>query len=335
MIHLSFFYCSITWTCFIYYHEKSDKMSKSFNKTIEHLDAKAATLLYMLDDEIKSKTSEIRLRVNKPLCITCEDGSYFISNKGKCYSYVPENPFIPDKNMMQNSYMIICNNSVYAYEKELANAFVTLANGSRVGIFGEALFNNCSITAYKNITSLNYRIPREIIGCAKPLINILQNANGIIICGPPSSSKTTILRDTIRMLASEECGYKRVAVIDARNEISATLDGVVCMDLGYTSDVINVTSAEHGIETAIRVMNPQYIALDEIMSYAELSALLKGAKCGVKLIATIHSGCIDDIYKKNSIKNLFYNNAIDYAVFIKKPKEEPRIIKLSKELFND
>lgn len=309
-------------------------MSKSFDRTIEYLDPKVATLLYMLDDDIKSKTSEIRLRVNKPLCVTCEDNTCFIGSEGKIDFSVPDNPFIPDKNMMQSSYMRVCNNSVYAYEKELANAFVTLANGSRVGIFGEVIFNNGKISAYKNITSLNYRIPREIIGCAKPLINVLQTANGIIICGPPSSSKTTLLRDTIRMLASEDCGYKRVAVIDARNEISAVLNGNICMNLGITSDVINIPSTDLGIETAIRVMNPQYIALDEIINDEELYALLKGTKCGVKIIVTMHSGSLDDVFKKKSVKTLFDNNAVDYAVFIDKPRAQPMIIKISKELFD-
>ena len=310
-------------------------MSANFNRTIEFLDSKTATVLYMLKDEIKSKTSEIRLRVNKPLCITYENKSYFISTNGEAYLTVPDNPFIPDVYIMESTYMLICNNSVYAHEKELSKGFVTLDNGSRVGVFGEAIFNNGEISAYKNITSLNFRIPREIIGCANPLRSILYDANGVIICGPPSSSKTTILRDTIRMLASEECGYKRVSVIDARNELSAVLNGNVCMNLGITSDVINVSSTNLGIETAIRVMNPQYIAVDEIMSEEELNALIKGAKCGVKLIATLHSGSIEDIYKKKSVELLFNNNAIDYAVYIRKPKDEPKIIKLTKELFDD
>ena len=150
-------------------------MSKSFNKTIEYMDGKVASLLYILNDEIKSNTCEIRLRVNRPLCITLDNNTYFVGLDGKISPTIPNNPFIPDKNVMQTSYMLICNESVYAYENELANAFVTLENGSRVGIFGEAIFNNDVITAYKNITSLNYRIPREIIGSAIQLIDILDN----------------------------------------------------------------------------------------------------------------------------------------------------------------
>ena len=304
-------------------------MSISFNKTIEYISGEAATLLYMLDDNIKSKTSEIRLRVDKPICITCEDKTYFISVDGRVADDVPHNPLIVTKIMMQECYMLICNNSVYAYEQELSNGFVTLKNGGRVGIFGEAVYDDEKITAYKNIYSLNYRIPREIIGCARPISDVLSVAKGIIICGPPSSSKTTVLRDAIRMLSSNENGYKRVAVVDARNEISATHNGKISMNLGITSDVINIPSTEHGIEMAIRVMNPQYIAVDEILSDLEMRALIKSAKCGVKIIATMHVGDSEEIAHKKNIKILTQNDVIDYAVFIKHPNAKPKIIKLS------
>ena len=170
--HLSFF-CSKIWTGLIYYLEKSGYMSKSFNKTIEYIIPKVATLLYMLSDEIKSKTSEIRIRVNQPLCITCLDKSYFLSKDGSIHTIVPSNPFILDNNMIEECFMLICNNSVYAYENEISDGYITLSNGARVGLFGEAIFNLGKITAYKNITSLNYRIPREIIGSANQLKEIL------------------------------------------------------------------------------------------------------------------------------------------------------------------
>lgn len=304
-------------------------MSANFNKTIEYISSKAAALLYMLDEIIKNKTTEIRLRVDKPLCITCEDKPYFISVDGKALSTVPKNPFLIDKTMLQECYMFICNNSVYAHEQELSNGYVTLQNGARVGIFGNAVFNNDKITAFKDITSLNYRIPREFIGCARPISDVLRVARGVIICGPPSSSKTTLLRDSVRMLASGECEYKRVSVIDARNEISALQNGKIGMNLGNTCDVINIPSTDRGIEMAIRVMNPQYIAVDEILSDSELNALIKAAKCGVKLIATMHVGDEQEILKKKSVQVLINNDAVDYAVFIKYPSASPIIIKLS------
>ena len=304
-------------------------MSKSFNKTIEYISSGIATLLYMLDDETKSKTTEIRLRVNKPLCITYMNKSFFISVDGKIGSVVPSNPFLPSKSIMQECYMMICNNSVYAHEQELSQGFVTLEHGARVGVFGEAIYDAGRITAYKNITSLNYRIPREILGYANSIIEVLRIANGIIICGPPSSSKTTLLRDAIRLLSSCECGYKRVTVVDARNEISAVHNGKIGMNLGVVSDVLNISSTELGIEMAIRVMNPEYIAVDEIVSNDELNALLKAAKCGVKLISTLHIGSVDEIHSKKNIKILLENEAIDYAVFINHPNAQPKIIKLN------
>ena len=309
-------------------------MSKNFDRVLDFVERNVASSLYMLHPDIKSKTSEIRIRVNKPLSITYENENRFINIDGNISKEVPQNAVIISKKSIDESFMLICNNSVYAYEQELANAFVTLENGGRVGIFGEAVYDGNKITAYKNITSLNYRIPREIIGCAEPIKDILLSSRGTIICGPPASSKTTMLRDAIRLLSSDSLGYKRVAVVDSRNEIAAIYNGKISMDLGLTSDVISLSSVKTGIETAIRVMNPEYITLDDILTNDEVEALVSGTRCGVKLIATMHTGSIEEMYQKKTLKTLFENDAVEYIAFIKKAGDAPDVIKILKENIN-
>ena len=313
------------------YLEKGKVMSRNFDGVLNYISGETAALLYMVDRQIKNKTSEIRLRADKSLALTVEGKNYFLNKRGMLLDKVTNDCCFIEKAKLNESYMLVCNNSVYAHEEELSKGFVTLPNGSRVGIFGETVYSCGRITAYKNITSLNYRIPRQIIGCALPIKNIAETSKGVIICGPPASSKTTTLRDLVRMLADGECnGYKRVCVIDSRNEISAVCNGKSTMDLGECCDILNIPDTEIGIETAIRVMNPEYIAVDEIMSEREIQALIRGINCGVKLILTAHVGEEEEIFQKESIKRLVKAGGIEDAIFIKSTFATPKLIKLNR-----
>ena len=59
----------------------------------------------------------------------------------------------------------------------------------------------------KYITSLNFRIAREVIGCSNSLLQeiIDQENNSIyntLIVSPPGKGKTTMLRDIIRNISN-------------------------------------------------------------------------------------------------------------------------------------
>ena len=101
----------------------------------------------------------------------------------------------------------LCNNSIYAYKNQICEGFLTLKGGHRVGITGTAVVENKKVINLKYITSLNFRIARQVIGCSNKILNEVldmenQTIHTTLIVSPPGMGKTTILRDTIRNISN-------------------------------------------------------------------------------------------------------------------------------------
>ena len=61
---------------------------------------------------------------------------------------------------------LICENSIYSYQNQIAEGFVTVSGGHRVGISGSCVIENQKVINIKHINSLNIRIARQILGCS-------------------------------------------------------------------------------------------------------------------------------------------------------------------------
>lgn len=66
----------------------------------------------------------------------------------------------------------ICENSIYTYQKEICEGYITIKGGHRIGITGACVIENNKVINIKYISSLNFRIAKQIIGCSN---NILQH----------------------------------------------------------------------------------------------------------------------------------------------------------------
>ena len=98
-----------------------------------------------------------------------------------------------------------------------------MAGGHRVGVCGTAVYEENRVSGIRDISSLNIRIAREVYGAADELLRELdKEISGLLIAGPPSSGKTTILRDLARQLSIKG---KKVVVIDERGELGGAFRG--------------------------------------------------------------------------------------------------------------
>ena len=87
-------------------------------------------------------------------------------------------------------------------QHEIRQGFVTMASGHRVGVCGTAVYEENRVSGIRDISSLNIRIAREVYGAADELLRELdKEISGLLIAGPPSSGKSTILRDLARQLS--------------------------------------------------------------------------------------------------------------------------------------
>lgn len=229
------------------------------------------------------------------------------------------------KGEMQEIFENICEKSIYSYTKQIAEGFITIKGGNRVGITGSAVIENGRVINLNYISSLNFRIARQIKDVSnsilKYVINIQNNSIfNTIIASPPGGGKTTILRDLVRKISNgmPEINFspKICGIVDERGEIAAMYKGVPQNDIGENSDVINNVSKSIGINMLIRSMGPQIIVCDEIGTKEDIEAIEKATLSGVKGIFTVHASTIKEIKENPNLSKLIQNKLIQKIIVL-------------------
>lgn len=194
----------------------------------------------------------------------------------------------------------ICRYSVYSFEEEIAQGFITLDGGHRVGICGTAVTKNGRITSLKDISGLNIRIAHQVYGCADELYERVfsDGVHSLLLGGKPLSGKTTVLRDLARRLGERH----RIVLIDSRSELSASVRGTPSFDVGLNTDVLCGCEKSAGIMLAVRSLSPEVVICDEIGN--DEAAVEQAMFCGVKIIASAHADSIDQLKKRPSTRGL-------------------------------
>lgn len=176
--------------------------------------------------------------------------------------------------------------------------YLTAPGGHRIGLCGEG--NGEEITAPD---SLCIRIARDVTGIAAGL----PTDGSLLVLGPPGSGKTTLLRDLIRRISRTAT----VSVVDERREL---FPGGFCR--GENTDVLTGLDKPRGIDMVLRSMGPQVIAMDEVTSQADCDALIRGAWCGVRLIATAHADSVQDLRQRPVYRPLVRTGLFTRAVVL-------------------
>ncbi len=259
--------------------------------------------------------TEIRLRREQPLILMKNSEMFFVKSDGELVRQLDNSCIKISSVEMDSIFYAFCRSSVHSFQEDICNGFITLEGGHRVGICGTAVYNNGNISNIKNISSLNLRLGREVIGVGEEIYNSVFSSGlkNLLIAGEPSSGKTTMLRDLCRLLGNK---YK-LSVIDERSEIAACFEGVPQNNVGLNTDVFDGYPKAKGLETAVRVMSPEMIVFDEVGSSEEIDFISYAMTCGVKICASIHSSSIDDIKRKLP----FWKN-FDYISFLSRTGEK-------------
>ena len=259
---------------------------------------------------------EIRLRAGKPLMLK-------IGQETETINYI-----VKQQEILQ-AFERICENSVYSYRRQICDGYITIRGGNRVGIVGSAVVDNGQVININYISSLNFRIARQKIGCSKDIIqDIIDEQNKTIyntlIVSPPGCGKTTLLRDIVRNISNgiEQYNFKgrTVGVVDERGEIASMYKGIAQNDIGIRTDVIDNMPKPEAMRLLVRSMSPDVIACDEIGSIDDINAIDYAMCTGVKGIFTAHGNSLEEINRNTELAKLLNKHIFERIILLNPEK---------------
>ena len=194
----------------------------------------------------------------------------------------------------------------------IAQGYLTAPGGHRIGICGEAVIRESKMVGIRTPVSVCIRVSRDITGI---ISNVRELCGSVLIIGSPGSGKTTLLREIIRLRSN--MGTGSVGVVDERGEIFPPMAQFV---QGCRTDVLTGCSKAEGLDILLRTMGPQTIAVDEISSEKDCQALIRGAWCGVFLLATAHAASKADLFSRQVYRPLVRDGIFDQLVILQPDK---------------
>lgn len=266
----------------------------------------------LLYNEIKNEEllEEIRIRINKPIILKFNKREQIIK-------------YFVNQEEILRILQSVCENSIYSYQHQIAEGFVTVKGGHRVGISGSCVVENGKVININYINSLNFRVARQIFNISKNalkyILNIKENTIfNTLIVSKPGCGKTTLIKDITRQISDGTDDFKglKVGVVDERGEIAALYRGVPQNDIGLRTDVIDNVSKNDGMKMLIRSMSPEVIIADEIGNINDIEAINYAVCSGTKGIFTAHGQVLEDLYINKTLNELMNQNIFEVIIFL-------------------
>ncbi len=244
--------------------------------------------------------NEIRLRVGSNPFIITNFKRFYIKD------YVVVNSDI------ENIVSALCNRSIYSYDEQIRNGYLTSVNGERIGLCGEFVYQNGKLVTIKNFSSLCIRIPNFLNNFAFEFVNQIYISGSVLIYSKTGVGKTTFLRDFASLLSKKT--FKNIIIVDERNEI-------IYKNTNYNFlinnvDVLTYSTKSFAFNQAIRTLNPDVIFTDELFGKEDIISVGRAILSGVDVVCTTHAKNLCDLKKKDYLSSLINARYFNYYVEI-------------------
>ncbi len=268
--------------------------------------------------ETWQKLQEIRLRAGQPVRLRLPNDEVTL-------------PLVWERDLQERQLMLFLQNSVYAYEEQLRQGFITVSGGHRVGLVGEAWFAEGRLGGFKDICSLNIRLARSVPGVARPFLPYIIGGGRVmrtLLAAPPGVGKTTLLRDLVYTLAEGKAGLPplNIGLADERMEIAAVHEGVPQLDVGSRCDVISACPKAQAIMLLLRSMAPQVVVTDEVGSREDCLALAEALNAGVSVLASAHAANRGELLARPHLGDLLRQGFFERVIVIKRSEGNLRTL---------
>jgi stage III sporulation protein AA len=266
---------------------------------------------------------EIRLRIGKPFLMRYQEQEYALTDKGELSKHAELGHIVTEEELRQ-TLETISGYSLYAFDEELRQGFMTVPGGHRIGVTGKIVMEEGQIRCVHPVSGINIRLAHQVCGCGDAVLPHLIRDGALchtLILSPPRCGKSTLLRDLIRQVSdgSRWMEGKTVGVVDERSEIAGCYRGVAQNDVGIRTDVLDGCAKAEGMMMLLRSMSPQVIAVDEIGSAADRDALENVFYCGCTLLATAHGSSVEDIKRSPMLQQMVQQQMFERYVILKTP----------------
>jgi stage III sporulation protein SpoIIIAA len=200
---------------------------------------------------------------------------------------------------------------VYLAEREVSREDIAYV-AERIGRFGDDNRAGIERTLHRisairsrsgDIVGLTCRIGRAVYGTVGIIRDLIESGESILLLGRPGVGKTTMLRETARVLADDL--RKRVVIVDTSNEIAGDGD-IPHPAIGRARRMqVPTPTLQHAVMIeAVENHMPEVIVIDEIGTELEAAAARTIAERGVQLIGTAHGNTLENIMMNPTLSDL-------------------------------
>lgn len=273
--------------------------------------------------KIDKPLEEIRMRADRPLILQNFNTEWFIGNEGRLTDSCVD-CFIVSQDDIRNTIELMSENSIYAYQDEVKNGYITIKGGHRVGLSGRVIADGATVRNIKDISGINIRLSNQLIGCSDNVLPyIIKNERDIyntLVISPPQCGKTTLLRDIARALSdgSERFGFKgvKVGIVDERSELAACVKGIPQNNVGMRTDVLDSCPKSVGMRMIIRSMSPKVVITDEIGNDGDRDAVHSVMNAGVRIVASAHGYNVSELKSRREVLRMIEDQVFERYIVL-------------------